>query len=258
MARNDNEPALEGMLAVARYHREHERFHSMNGLQQAAEIRRESNALKVLAERWFQAAEAPPSSIDYSDPRFQAAGCEDLNDRAAIATTGILFMEGESEPRELIQLKMKLLGVSEGLARTSEWLAEKMDAGWERESVLLTPALASAARARFMALKHTTLAGAKFGVVARLLRAALTALSAQELVPSAVRKDLRGMAQLLLTTSWLLDEAAGLLAEQASDVARSDPEWTEYIAELEGHRAKAVAVSPDPSGPGDPEPAPEP
>jgi hypothetical protein len=248
MPRNENEPALEGMLAVARYHREHERFHSMNGLQQAAELRRESNALKVLAERWFQAAEAPPSSIDYSDPRFQAAGCEDLNDRAAIATTGILFMEGESEPRELLQLKMKLMGVAEGLARTSLWLGEKMEAGWERESVLLTPELATAARPRFMALKHTTLAGVKFGVVARLLRAALAALSSQELVPSAVRKDLKGMAQLVLTASWLLDEAAGLLAEQATDVARSDPEWTTYMAELEGLRARAVAASPDQSG----------
>lgn len=233
-----SESVIEGMLAVARYHREHERFHSMNALQQAADLRRDSNALKVVAQRWLRAAEAAPSSIDYSDPRFRAVGCEDLNDPAAIATTGILFMEGEPEPRELVQLKMKLFGMSEGLGRVSAWLAEKMDAGWERESALLTPELASAAQPRFAALTHTTLAGLKLGVVSRLLKAALATLGAGELVPAAIRKDLRGSAQLMLAASWLLDEASSVLAEQATDIARSDPEWTAYIEELEARETK--------------------
>jgi len=228
---------LAGMFAVAQYHREHERFHSMNGLQQAADLRRDSNALKVLANRWSQAAEAGPSTIDYSDPRFRAAGCEDLNDKAAIATTGILFMEGEAEPAELLQLKAKLSGMADGLAQASFWLSEKMDAGWERESVLLTADMASAARPRLVALEHTTLAALKMGVVARLLKAAVAALSAHELVPASIRKDPIGAAQLFLTASWLLDEAASLLADQANDMARSDPEWTEYMAELQGRMA---------------------
>jgi len=230
------------MFAVAEYHREHERFHSMSGLQQAADLRKDSNALKVLANRWFRAAETEPSTIDYADPRFRAAGCEDLNDKAGIATTGILFMEGEGEPAELLQLKAKLSGMAEGLARASFWLSEKMDAGWERESVLLTAEMASAARPRLVALEHTTLAALKMGVVARLLRAAVTALSAQELVPASIRKDPSGTAQLFLTASWLMDEAAGLLADQANDMARSDPEWTEYMTELQSRMAEHASI----------------
>ncbi|MPY95274.1 MAG: hypothetical protein GEV08_20120 [Acidimicrobiia bacterium] len=225
--------ALEGMLAVARFHREHERFHSMNGLEQAAEIRRDSNALKVLAQRWLEAAESGRSTLDYDDPRFQAAGCDDLNDKAAVATTGILFMEGESEPPEIGQMKTKLSGMAAGFDRTAGWLAQKMEAGWERESALLTPELASAAQPRFAALARTTLTGLGLGVVSRLLEAAVTALSAQVLVPAAVRKDLVGSAQLLLAASWLLDEASSVLAEQAADIARSDPSWTAYIEDLQ-------------------------
>ena len=245
----DHDPDdLDGMLQVARFHREHERFHSMKGLQDAADLRRESNALKVLADTWFRAAGRESSEtarVDYQRAEFRAAGCEDLSDPVAVATTGILFMEGEQEPRELVQLQFKLAGMAEGLGRASEWLGEKMVAGFERESVLLTPELARAARPRFMALKRTSMTAAKFGVISRLLRAALGALQAVELKPAAIRKDLEGAAELMRTASWLLDAAAALLAEQAADLAFSDVDWTTYVAELEAvRRSRAEGAAP--------------
>jgi hypothetical protein len=226
--------AIAGMLQIARYHREHERYHSLTGLENAAALRRDANALKVLADTWLRAAERPRREIDYSADAFRAAGCEDLSDPSAVATTGILFMEGEGEPRELTQLKGKLWAISETMARVSGWLAEKMEAGWEREMHLLTPELADSARPRFMALTRTTMSGVRFGVAARLMSATLEALNAVEFRPEALRKDLRGSAMLVRTAGWLLDEAAAVLAEQAADLTRSDPDWTDYIAALEG------------------------
>jgi hypothetical protein len=225
--------AIAGMLQVARFHREHERYHSLTGLENAAALRRDANALKVLADTWLRAAERPRPEIDYGDAAYRAAGCADLSDPTAVATTGILFMEGEGEPRELTQLKGKLWALTDTMARVSAWLAEKMEAGWEREMRLLTPELAETARPRFMALTRTTMSGSTFGVAARLMGAALEALNAVEFRPEAIRKDLRGSAMLVRTAGWLLDEAAALLAERAAELTRSDPDWTDYIDELE-------------------------
>lgn len=232
----DREGALgriEGMLQVARFHRQHERYHSLSGLENAAALKRDSNALKVLADHWFRSADTPRTGIDYQDPAFRAAGCEDLSDPTAVATTGILFMEGEGEPRELTQMKGKLWAISDSLGKVSGWLAEKMDAGWDREKQVLTSELAAAAQPRFMALTRTTLAGAKFGVAARLMDAALHALNTLDFRPEALRKDLRGAAGVVRAASYLLDEAAALLAEQAAQLGLSDPDWTAYIDELE-------------------------
>jgi hypothetical protein len=228
-----DELPLEGLVAVARWHREHERFHSMNALQDAADLRRDSNALKVLARRWLEIRDTEPASFPVTDPLFRAAGCEDLNDLGGVATTGVLFMEGESEPAELTQMKQKLAGMAAGLDHWSAWLAEKMEPAWERESVLLTTSLTSAAQPRFATLARTTRTGAALGLVARLLHTSVTAIAARPLVPQVVRDDPAGSAQRLLAASWLLDEASSVLAETAADLARSDPDWTAYLAALD-------------------------
>jgi hypothetical protein len=224
---------LSGLVAVARWHREHERFHSMNALQDAVDLRRHSNALKLLAGRWLADQDGEPAAFPVTDPLFRAAGCEDLNDLASVASTGVLFMEGEPEPAELVEMKLKLAGMAAGLDHWSAWLAEKMAPAWERESVLLTSTLTEAARPRFATLARTTRTGTALGLVARLLHAAVGAIEAQPLSPAEVRRDPAGSAQRMLATSWLLDEASSTLAETAADLARSDPDWTAYLAALE-------------------------
>lgn len=225
--------AVVGMRGVAKYHREHERFHSMAGLEQAAGLRRDANALKVLADRWLSpSSDGQSGQINVADARYSAAGCPDLNDTAAVATTGLLFMEGETEPAEITALKAKLHSLASGLQTTSKWLGEKMDAGWEREQVLLHPQLLEAAFPRFMVLTRTSLSAASFGVAARLIDSASRLLASQTFSPPAIRSDRSAMAKILLHSSWLLDRAAALLAEQAAELSLSDPDWTAYLAEL--------------------------
>jgi len=231
---------LDGLVAVARWHREHERYHSMNALYDAAQLRRHSNALKLLARRWLEGHDGEPAAFPVSDPLFRAAGCDDLNDPGSVATTGVLFMEGESEPAELIQMKQALAGMAGGFDDVSTWLGEKMAPAWERESLLLTSTLTSAAQPRFATLARTTRAGDALGLVARLLHAAVGAIAAHPLEPGDVRRDPTGSAHRLLAASWLLDEASSTLAEMAADLARSDPDWTAYLDALDSGRPGPV------------------
>jgi hypothetical protein len=248
---DDRQPAdvpLEGLVAVARWHREHERFHSMSGLQDAADLRRRSNVLKLLARRWLDEDRHDDAGDEVAfpttDPLFRAAGCEDLNDAGSVATIGVLFMEGEAEPAELTQMKLELAGMAAGLDHWSTWLAEKMAPAWERESVLLSSTLTAAAQPRYATLARATRTGAALGLVARLLHAAVAAIAAQPLTPADVRGDRAGAAQRLLAASWLLDEASSTLAEASADLSRSDPDWTAYLDILEAVDALDVAPSP--------------
>lgn len=235
--------ARRGMAEVARFHREHERFHSLHGLERAVELRQESNKLKILADRWFAAA-APGSdasgngapagaAFDASDPRFRAAGCADLNQRGAIAAIGVLFMEGESEPRELVDLRRRLRSYADEYVQSSAWLSEKMDAGWKREQALLSPDYAHLAGTRFAVLTRTTMSAATMSVVGRLLGAAAETIEAMDLRPEAVRVDLGGNAALLRSLSWIVDHAAALLARQGAELGLSDPDWTRYLEALD-------------------------
>jgi hypothetical protein len=219
----------DDLLRIARYHREHERYYAIEGFEQAAALRRDASALRALADRWIATDAAGDASERYADPQLQAAGCEDLNDPAALATTGVLFMEGESEPAEIAALKRKLAGLRDRYGNAGRWLADKMDAAWRREAALLNRDHADIAYARHMALTRTTLAAAKMAVAGRLIGAAHAALAPQEHTPANVRSDPRGTGRVLRTIAWMLDAAAALIAEQAADVGSSDPHWTEYI-----------------------------
>lgn len=225
---------VAGMIQIAKYHREHERFYAMQELELAADLRKDSNALKVLADGWLKAASEPirdRSQREHSELR--TAGCKDLSDLTAVATTGILFMEGEGEPIEFPRLKTKLAAASESLRQTSDQLKVHMDAAWEREVALLTAEFADAAYHRFEILTRTTLAGQKKEVAGRLIATANTALGSQDFSPETVRADLTGAAKLVRTASWLLDMAVEVLSNQAGEYGLLDPNWTAYVEELE-------------------------
>jgi hypothetical protein len=222
---------IDNLLRVARAHRQHERFYAMQGLEAAAALRRDANALKALAEHWLEAPTDAAPAID--DPRFRAAGSPDLNADAATAGAGILFMEGENEPTELTALKRTLAGVATEHAATSTWLLDMVDRAWDREAILLKPGTASAAFRRHLTVTRTALTAGKLGVAGRLVAAAHAALSAQDFRPAAIRADRRGAAEIVRTAAWLLDAATAVLAEQASQLGYSDADWTAYIEELE-------------------------
>jgi hypothetical protein len=223
--------AIESLLQVARAHRRHERFYAMEGLEVAAALRRDANALRALADRWLEEPTDAAPAID--DPRFRAAGCADLNADAATASTGILFMEGEQEPAELAALKRKLSAFAAEQAEISKWLLDMMEHAWGREAILLRPGTATAGFRRHLTVTRTALTAGKLGVSARLAGAAQAALSAQDFRPAAIRADRHGAAEMARTAAWLLDAATAVLAEQASQLGYSDADWTAYIEQLE-------------------------
>ncbi|MGW4396303.1 hypothetical protein ACWEHA_13510 [Amycolatopsis nivea] len=216
---------LAGYVRVARDHREHERYHSVLKLEESAAWRRDSNALKLLAARWSDSPEP-----DRLDPAHGAVGCVDLNDPAVVATTGILFMEGDSEPAELTSLRSRFEQAAVRYQRLSGWLGEHMAAEWPRLRSLLVPDLVEAARPRFRALTRTTEAANAYSLVARLLDSAVHTLKAQDLTPEGVRRDPAAAAKMVLTASWFLDSAASALAEAGARLGLSDPDWTSFIA----------------------------
>ena len=220
---------LDVLYNIATVHREHERFYTMTKMATAAELSREANKLKVVADVWLEDS-APPSgaSVDWSDPRYQAAGCLDLNPVRAIAGIGILFMEGEGEPSEIRTLKIRLRGMAMGMQGAGQWLADKMDAAWERESVLLDPELIDAARPRFQTIVTNWRGSRETLLVGRLLALAVDCLDKVDFTPAAVRRDRTTAGRYLRNAGWVLDMAARVMAESGGSLAENDAHWTEY------------------------------
>ncbi|MEU6564293.1 hypothetical protein [Nocardia nova] len=218
---------LRGLGDVARAHREHERYHSVFKLEEAVAWRRDSNALKLLSDRWSGDGDVPARSETGGE--FGPAGCADLNDTALVATTGILFMEGESEPGELIAMKGRLAAASARYGRLSRWLAGHAESEWERLSVLLVPEFIAAAPPRFAALARTTAAADAYRLVAHLLTAAGRVLEAQDLTPGGVRADPGRAAAMIHAASSLIDDAAARIAEAGVSLGDSDADWSEFI-----------------------------
>jgi hypothetical protein len=234
-------PDLDAMRNIATYHREHERYYTMNQLEVAAGLARDANRLKIVADAWLRADHhrAPEGGADYADPRFQAAGCPDLNALSAIAAIGVLFMEGEREPAEIRALKGKLMGMAMGLQGAGRWLAEKMDAAWQRESVLLTPELVDAAWPRFQTIVTNWRGSREMELVGKLLGVAVECLEKIDFSPAAVRANREHSGKMLRTVGWVLDLAARRLARTAANLGENDEPWTEYLDVLERARRQA-------------------
>jgi hypothetical protein len=230
---------LGAMRNIATYHREHERYYTMSQLELAADLAREANRLKIVADVWLRGDATASGGVDYDDPRFQAAGCPDLNALPAIAAIGVLFMEGEREPAEIRALKGKLMGIGAGLAGAGQWLAEKMDAAWDRESVLLTPELVDAAWPRFQTIVTNWRGSREMQLVGKLLGVAVECLGRIDFSPAAVRARREHSARMVRTVGWVIDLAARLLARSAANLGENDEAWTQYLAVLERARRPA-------------------
>jgi len=222
---------LDVLYNIASVHREHERFYTMTQMATAAELSREANKLKVVADVWLEdQVPAPTGAVDWSDPRYQAAGCLDLNPVRAIAGIGILFMEGEGEPSEIRTLKLRLRGMAMGMQGVGQWLADKMDAAWERESVLLDPELIDAAWPRFQTIVTNWRGSRKTLLVGKLLALVVDCLDKIDFTPAAIRRDKATAGRHLRTAGWVLDMAARVMAESGASLADNDAHWTEYRA----------------------------
>lgn len=237
-------PETSVLQNIATYHREHERYYTWAQAQEAADLFREANRIKAVATTWLDDP-APPalrlSSGDFADPRFTAAGCNDLNAVRAISAIGVLFMEGEGEPVEIRVLKGKLRGLAPAWQASGRWLAEKMEHAWIRESVVLREDRSAASEQRFGAIMTNWCGSRQMQLAGRCAAIALAILDSKEWTPREVRGDRRGAGRQLLDAAWALDGAAQVFIRTALDLSDNERRWTsylEFLAALEPEQGK--------------------
>ena len=227
---------------IATYHREHERYYTVHKYEHAAELAREANKLKVVADIWLTSGKPAPHypETDFDQPAFRTAGCDDLNALSAIASIGILFMEGQGEPTEIRMLKAKLGARSDGSVRAGEWLAGMMAAAWPRESVLLDDKFANAARPRYRTIATNWVGSLEMILLGRLLVLAVDKLTTIDFTPRALRAAPRQAGEKLVLAARIIEQAARLEAIGGVELSGNDECWTDYRKQLRSvndHRA---------------------
>jgi hypothetical protein len=234
--------SLDVMLNLAKFHREHEKFYAQAPLRTAIELQQASKTLKTLADRWTWVE--PQEAL--SGNAF--AGCDDLNETAAVQHDGVLFMEGEREPAEIERLKRDLAIVADDFSETGEWLSRAMDASWQvvRGLIDILP-LADVLGERHRIIANDWQAAHLSTLVAHLLRRALDVLGQVDFSPETVRADLAGsrfFAQYLYSAAELVDRAADLAAESATLIHDNERRWRVFRRQAErlgAARASGVA-----------------
>ncbi len=87
-----DDPWLEAVLNLSRFHREHEEFYAEHPREQAVALQRHSRTFKALAGHWLARVGG------HARPGVPYAGSEDLNDPVALQLDGVLFMEAGGRP----------------------------------------------------------------------------------------------------------------------------------------------------------------
>ena len=226
--------ALAAMTNIARYHRAHERYYAQHLGESASSLLRDANRLRIVAELWLgDAPGAPLDSIDASDPRYRVLAGPDLNSLVAVPAIGILFMEGEGTPPELLALTAKLRGAAVASMTAGAWLLDKMEAALVREHAHLAGHLADGAQARLGTIGVNWCGAEGSLLCGRLLDQAATRLGRLDLRPASIRAQRASTGSELLQLAWTLALVAGLQASFSSQLGDNDRDWTAYIAVLE-------------------------
>jgi hypothetical protein len=232
---------LRTVLNLAKFHREHEKFYSDWPLERALALRGASKTLTLLADRW---AGVDPRS---DTPHNPYAGCEDLNEVAAIQSNGVLFMEGQGEPAEIARLARDLHAMADDFAQTGQWLAAAMNAAWEAAGALVPlPGLADVLGERHRIIANDWQAASMNDLMARLTDRAVSIVESIDWSPAALRADLardRSGPPRMHAAAELLDRAATLATESAALVRENDRRWRVFRDAvgrvLAGDRAEA-------------------
>jgi heme oxygenase len=225
----------DGLLTVVKnlshYHREHEKYYSEAPLTDALSLQRTARTLIALAERWTSAeplAEPVPSPY---------AGTPDLNDDRAIETSGVLFMEGESEPAEIRRIKSELEAIAASSEQTGSWLAAAMEASWAMaEALLAYPQLADLLGERHRIIGNNWQNACTAQLIAQYLRRAVTVMERIDFSPAALRKDLSGArsaAAYLYAAAELINHAADLSAASSVLTHEDERRWRTFRERVE-------------------------
>ncbi len=237
-------PALQAILNMSKFRREHEKFYAKNPLKDAIRIQEASIVLKTLADRWTH---VEPTEATKGSPY---RGCEDLNEKGDIAHTGVLFLEAEGEPNEIRQLKRGLRNLADDYAEGGEWLVHAMESSWESAKLLLeNPALADVLGDRHRIILNDEHAAHTYIMVAREIRRAIEILDRLDLSSGGVRKDLVGIRSYpsyLYSASEMMDHAADDLGECAALLQDNEKRWRVWRERAE-QVAKRIEASPAPN-----------
>lgn len=219
---------------IAIYHREHERYYTVHKYERAVELAREANKLRVVSDLWLSGDKTFPRypQTDFNLAEFRAVGCDDLNPLSAIASIGILFMEGQAEPAEIRTLKARFGALGGGTVQAGEWLAGMAAAAWPRESVLLDEKYADAARPRYRTIATNWIGSLETVLSGRLLILAVGHLNAIDFTPKAIRARKIECAETLALAAGIIGLAANLEATTGVDLSGNDICWTSYRSQL--------------------------
>ncbi|SDO69666.1 hypothetical protein SAMN04515671_1733 [Nakamurella panacisegetis] len=217
---------------LAHFHREHEKFYAIEPLRRAEAVLRASRTLKALADRWSRTDLRPAAG---GGPAY--TGCEDLNDPTAIETSGVLFMEGTTEPAELTQLKHDLRSQAMSGEQTGAWLKDAMTASWDSAGALLRVSpLAELLGERHRIIANNWLAADMSRLSAALLNRAADILEAVDFTPGGLRTDLAGprvTPGYLYSAALLLDRSADLSVTSTTLTRDSEPAWRQWQARVD-------------------------
>jgi hypothetical protein len=214
---------LDAIGNLSRFHRDHEQFYSQAPLRQALELQACSRALKALAAHW---GVVTPTEHPLTLP---FAGAEDLNAPGLVAETGILFMESDGEPAEIVRLKQDAERIAAGCEQTGEWLDGAMQQAWQMAAALVPFAdLADLLGERHRIISNDWQAAGMNSMAARTIRRALDLLEQVDFTPAALRADLSGprrASRYLLASSELIDHGADLLTASSMLVHGNERRW---------------------------------
>jgi hypothetical protein len=141
------------------------------------------------------------------------------------STSGVLFMEGEGEPAEIVRIKGELQATAAGGEQDAAWLSAAMEGSWEMAKALLDyPELAYLHGERHRIIANNWQNAWTAGMIARYLRRALAVLGGVDFSPAALRADLadkRSAPGYLYSAAELINRAADTSAEALSSYTRT-------------------------------------
>ncbi len=234
--------SLEMILNLATYHREHEKYYARVPLQNALALHQASCVFLTLADRWSGVqVQAPEQGSPFM-------GCADLNELATIQHCGVLFMEGEGEPREISDLKRELHKGADAFDQAGQWLEQAMQSAWTAMQPLLRfPPLAKALGERHRIIMDDWQTARQASLISTLLRRTLEILQGVDFTPSAIRADIAGprvFPEYLYAAAELINRAADLASESAVLTHDNERRWRFY-RECVQHAYEELVASSD-------------
>lgn len=220
---------------ISYVHRQHARYHSLNKYDQARELAHESHKLKTLADLWLKGGGPKPlADVDFTDPRYRAAPCSDLNVPDAIPNIGFLFLEGAGKPPELTILEQRLGALAADIEPFGTHLIRAMDAAWVRESALFAPDRIEIAWTRLLVVLCNWRAGHDSELAGKLIARCQGEFASLDLTPQGVRANMKATGAKLSAVARVLDIAAQLCATAGLTLADNNWRYTQYSEFLEG------------------------